>query len=52
VHVSDVDAAAAWLAEQVRPGDVVLVKASRGARLDRVADALLAEDARRGSEPS
>ena len=42
VHVSDVDAATAWLHEHVRPGDVVLVKASRGARLDRVADALLA----------
>ena len=42
VHVSDVDAATAWLHAHVRPGDVVLVKASRGARLDRVAEALLA----------
>ncbi len=42
VHVSDVEAATQWLSEHVRPGDVVLVKASRGARLDRVADALLA----------
>jgi UDP-N-acetylmuramoyl-tripeptide--D-alanyl-D-alanine ligase len=42
VHVSDVDEASAWLSAHVRPGDVVLVKASRGARLDRVAEALLA----------
>ena len=41
--VPDVDAAVARLAAQLRPGDVVLVKASRGAGLDRVADALLAE---------
>ena len=42
VLVSDVEAATAWLQDHVRPGDVVLVKASRGARLDRVAAALLA----------
>jgi UDP-N-acetylmuramoyl-tripeptide--D-alanyl-D-alanine ligase len=42
VHVTDRDAATAWLQENVRPGDVVLVKASRGARLDLVAEALLA----------
>ncbi len=30
--------------DDLRPGDVVLVKASRGARLDRVAEALLAPD--------
>ena len=42
VHVPDVDAAVELLNEQVVPGDVVLVKASRAARLDRVADALLA----------
>jgi UDP-N-acetylmuramoyl-tripeptide--D-alanyl-D-alanine ligase len=41
--VPDVDAAVALLEAQLRPGDVVLVKASRGAGLDRVADALLAE---------
>jgi UDP-N-acetylmuramoyl-tripeptide--D-alanyl-D-alanine ligase len=42
VHVDDVDAAVALLREQVRPGDVVLVKASRSAGLERVAAALLA----------
>jgi UDP-N-acetylmuramoyl-tripeptide--D-alanyl-D-alanine ligase len=44
VHVDDVDAAVALLREQLRPGDVVLVKASRSAGLERVAAALL-EDA-------
>jgi UDP-N-acetylmuramoyl-tripeptide--D-alanyl-D-alanine ligase len=41
VAVADTDAAVAWLRERVGPGDAVLVKASRGARLERVADALL-----------
>ena len=44
VFVPDVDAATAWLREHVRPGDVVLVKASRAAALERVAAALLEED--------
>jgi UDP-N-acetylmuramoyl-tripeptide--D-alanyl-D-alanine ligase len=43
VHVDDVDAAIALLREQLRPGDVVLVKASRSAGLERVAAALLEE---------
>lgn len=43
VLVTDVEAASAWLAQHVRPGDVVLVKASRGARLDRVAESLLTD---------
>jgi UDP-N-acetylmuramoyl-tripeptide--D-alanyl-D-alanine ligase len=42
IHVPDVDAAIALLAEQVRPDDVVLVKASRSIGLERVAAALLA----------
>ena len=44
VLVPDVDAAVALLEAQLRPGDVVLVKASRGAGpASRVADALLAD---------
>ena len=41
VFVADNDEAVTWLREELRPGDVVLVKASRGARLDQVAEALL-----------
>ena len=50
LHVPDVDAAVALLQEQLEPGDVVLVKASRSAGLERVAAALLADGAR-GSAP-
>lgn len=42
VHVADADAAAALLAGQLAAGDLVLVKASRGARLERVVEALVA----------
>ncbi|MDT3400020.1 UDP-N-acetylmuramoyl-tripeptide--D-alanyl-D-alanine ligase [Streptomyces sp. B1866] len=42
VHVSDVRAAVGLLRSELRPGDVVLVKASRAAGLERVAQALLA----------
>lgn len=45
IHVDDVDAAVALLREQLRPGDVVLVKGSRSAGLERVADALLEDTA-------
>lgn len=41
VAVADVDVAIATLRASLRSGDVVLVKASRGCRLERVADALL-----------
>ena len=34
------EAAGAWLAENLRPGDAVLLKASRGVRLERALDAL------------
>ena len=45
VLVSDADAAIGLLREQVGPGDVVLVKASRSVGLERVAEALLADAA-------
>jgi len=41
-HVATVDDALAALDELVRPGDVVLVKASRSAGLERIAEALTA----------
>ncbi len=46
VHVPDPAEAAAELAAQLRPGDVVLVKGPRAAGLERVAEALLGGDAR------
>jgi UDP-N-acetylmuramoyl-tripeptide--D-alanyl-D-alanine ligase len=42
VFVADNDEAVVWLTGNVQPGDVVLVKASNGARLFEVAQALLA----------
>jgi UDP-N-acetylmuramoyl-tripeptide--D-alanyl-D-alanine ligase len=41
VHVSDAEAAIDLLRSELRPGDVVLVKASRAVGLERVALALL-----------
>ncbi|NEY35260.1 UDP-N-acetylmuramoyl-tripeptide--D-alanyl-D-alanine ligase [Streptomyces sp. PRKS01-65] len=41
VHVSDAQAAVDLLRSELRPGDVVLVKASRSVGLEKVADALL-----------
>jgi UDP-N-acetylmuramoyl-tripeptide--D-alanyl-D-alanine ligase len=41
VHVSDTEAAIDLLRKQLRPGDVVLVKASRSVGLERVAHALV-----------
>ncbi len=43
--VADVDAAVALLNEELRPGDVVLVKASRAASLERVALAITQDEA-------
>ncbi|MFI9718730.1 UDP-N-acetylmuramoyl-tripeptide--D-alanyl-D-alanine ligase [Streptomyces sp. NPDC052396] len=42
VHVSDAQAAVDLLRSELRPGDVVLVKASRSVGLERVAEQLLA----------
>ncbi len=41
VLVTDNEAAVDWLRAETGPGDVVLLKASRGARLDEVAQAIL-----------
>ena len=49
VLVPDVEAAIALLRDELRPGDVVLVKASRAFGLERVADALLADPAGEGA---
>jgi UDP-N-acetylmuramoyl-tripeptide--D-alanyl-D-alanine ligase len=43
VQVEDLDAALALLRDELRPGDVVLIKGSRAAGLERLADALLAD---------
>ncbi|MEU1502620.1 UDP-N-acetylmuramoyl-tripeptide--D-alanyl-D-alanine ligase [Streptomyces sp. NPDC005732] len=45
VHVSDAQAAVDLLRSELRPGDVVLVKASRSVGLERVAQTLLADGA-------
>lgn len=42
VQLPDADAAISYLLEQQRPGDRILVKGSRGVKLDRLADALRA----------
>jgi UDP-N-acetylmuramoyl-tripeptide--D-alanyl-D-alanine ligase len=44
-HVPDIDAALRLLHTELRPGDVVLVKASRAAGLERLALELSGEDA-------
>jgi UDP-N-acetylmuramoyl-tripeptide--D-alanyl-D-alanine ligase len=40
-HFEDIDALLAWLAPRLRPSDTVLVKGSRGMKLERVVDALV-----------
>ena len=51
VLVPDVDAAVTLLSSELRPDDVVLIKASKAAALWRVADALLAGDAQGSAAP-
>ncbi|TSB25689.1 UDP-N-acetylmuramoyl-tripeptide--D-alanyl-D-alanine ligase [Streptomyces benahoarensis] len=50
VHVSDTRAAVDLLRSELRPGDVVLVKASRSVGLERVAAALLDGEGVQGAE--
>jgi UDP-N-acetylmuramoyl-tripeptide--D-alanyl-D-alanine ligase len=52
VMVADPEAALALLDEQLRPGDVVLVKASKAAGLRRVAQALAARGGQDGPVPA
>jgi UDP-N-acetylmuramoyl-tripeptide--D-alanyl-D-alanine ligase len=51
VFVPDTDEALRWLRANLVPGDVVLVKASRAAGLERVAEALVTEAAQTPVEP-
>jgi UDP-N-acetylmuramoyl-tripeptide--D-alanyl-D-alanine ligase len=46
------DEAARAVRELVRPGDVVLVKASRSVGAERVVEALMAPHAREGADPN
>lgn len=39
-HFEDVTALVAWLQQELKPNDFVLVKGSRGMRLERVVEAL------------
>ncbi|HZM70344.1 MAG TPA: UDP-N-acetylmuramoyl-tripeptide--D-alanyl-D-alanine ligase, partial [Candidatus Cryosericum sp.] len=41
IHFESSEAAAAWIEDAVRPGDLVLVKGSRGMKMERVVQALL-----------
>ena len=51
VSVPDGDAALALLRAEVRPGDVILVKASNAAGLGRLAEALASDDSGTGARP-
>jgi UDP-N-acetylmuramoyl-tripeptide--D-alanyl-D-alanine ligase len=42
-HFTEVEPLLAWLRAQLRPGDTLLVKGSRGMKLERVVDAMVPE---------
>ncbi|MGZ6972065.1 MAG: glutamate ligase domain-containing protein, partial [Thermoanaerobaculia bacterium] len=46
-HFTEIEPLLAWLRPRLQPGDTVLVKGSRGMKLERVVDALLAADGER-----
>lgn len=50
VFLSDANSAGQWLVENLRPGDVVLVKGSRGVHLERAIAALADRDANREAQ--
>jgi UDP-N-acetylmuramoyl-tripeptide--D-alanyl-D-alanine ligase len=47
-HTEDMPELVAWVKERLRPGDVLLVKGSRGMRLERLVEALGAAPAPAG----
>ena len=47
IFLPDAEAAGRWLRNRLRPGDVVLVKGSRGVHLERAIEALLNEQTQR-----
>jgi len=42
-HFTEIEPLLAWLRPRLAPGDVLLVKGSRGMRLERIVDALVAD---------
>jgi len=42
-HFTEIEPLLAWLSPRLAPGDVLLVKGSRGMKLERVVDALVAD---------
>ena len=49
-HTETFEDTVAFLLKELAPGDVVLVKGSRGMRMERIVDALVARLARAGKE--
>ncbi len=45
-HFTEIEPLLAWLREHLQPGDTVLVKGSRGMKLERVVEALVAAEGR------